>query len=102
MREETYLPGTPINTWCVECDNVRLLACKASEVFRDSIGLPIQQERSTVPSSQTRETGGTRSLIESRADVVPVFVDHVSADGICFCECFHGIATPVIHQRGDN
>jgi hypothetical protein len=32
------------------CDNVQLLACKANEVFRDSIGLPIQQERSTVPS----------------------------------------------------
>ena len=83
------------------CNNVRLLADEANEVLCDSIGLPSRQESSTVPSCEIRGTGGTRSLIESRAEVVPGFEIHVSADGAFFCECFHGFASRFVHHRGD-
>jgi hypothetical protein len=55
-----------------------------------------------MPSSWTRETGGTRSLNESRAEVVPELVVHVSADGMYVRAYLHVISSRFIHQRRGN
>jgi hypothetical protein len=79
-----------------------MLACKAYIVFRNSVGLPVQQDLQPCHHRVHDWFDGALTLIKSFPAIVPERVERVSADGIFVDFCFQDNLTPLICCRCSN